>query len=183
MLLGLLRTFAYIIAVITNELAEFVASPKNKAKDELSTFIRFHRVPKDLDRRLRSYYDTLLATRSLLTTIHTPRGYMLEACGSTHGATLGPLRLSTSAALGRLVGLVSLGLKSNRLRELPGTVGELSQLVHLFLTDNELTTLPAELVRCVSLRKIQASSNSIRTVPDDLARMPALEFCRRAAGS
>ena len=57
--------FAYIIAVVTDQLSAYVNDPTNKAMDELTTFIKFHKVPKDIEGRLKTYYASFLSTRSM----------------------------------------------------------------------------------------------------------------------
>ena len=37
--------FAYIIAVVTDQLSSYVNDPTHKAMDDLTTFCRFHKVP------------------------------------------------------------------------------------------------------------------------------------------
>lgn len=106
-----------------------------------------------------------------------------EWIGNLHGLVnlnlmANQLDMFPADALAKLTQLISLGLKSNRIRELPSTIGHCSKLVHLFLTDNLLESLPKELVACTSLRKIQAASNQIAETPAELACMHSLEFCR-----
>ena len=56
--------FAYIIAMVTEELNAYVNDPTNKAMDELATFCAFHHITKkngsglgvDLEHRLKDYY-------------------------------------------------------------------------------------------------------------------------------
>ena len=44
----------------------YVNDPTHKAMDDLNTFIRFHRVDKHLEARLKSYYTQLLSTKSMV---------------------------------------------------------------------------------------------------------------------
>lgn len=62
--------FAYIIAVVTNQLNSVVNDPRALALDNLSVFVRFHGIPhtgpSSLGERLKSYYDKFYASRSMV---------------------------------------------------------------------------------------------------------------------
>jgi len=61
--------FAYIIAVVTDQLQEYINDPRNKAMGELQLFCRFHGVteaPNNLELRLRSYFANYYQNRSMI---------------------------------------------------------------------------------------------------------------------
>eukprot|EP00762_Andalucia_godoyi_P001175 ANDGO_02035.mRNA.1 Leucine-rich repeat protein soc-2 homolog len=75
----------------------------------------------------------------------------------------------------------TLGLRSNRLTQVPMSLGRMDSLVTLFLTDNFITSLPKSIGNLKKLRKLQCSFNALTSLPDELAQCGELEFVRFSA--
>lgn len=62
--------FAYIIAVVTDQLQAYVNDPRGKAIDDLTLFTRFHDIDaqgeESLGKRLTQYFTTYYASRSMV---------------------------------------------------------------------------------------------------------------------
>lgn len=61
---------AYIIAVVTDQLREYVADPFNTAMDNVMKFTRFHAIPREgndsLGERIKEFYTSFYASRSMV---------------------------------------------------------------------------------------------------------------------
>lgn len=62
--------FAYIIAVVTNQLNSYVNDPRARALENLKTFTRFYGIPQagsgSLGERMKTYYQKYYASRSMV---------------------------------------------------------------------------------------------------------------------
>jgi len=87
---------------------------------------------------------------------------------------------SLPAVLGRCPALDTLGLKANRIAEVPA--GALAPTLRwLILTDNHIPSLPDSLLRCTRLQKLMLAGNRLRRLPAGLAALQRLELLRLSA--
>lgn len=75
----------------------------------------------------------------------------------------------------KLHGLITLNLRSNAIREIPGSICDLQNLESLTLAGNSLTSLPDELSCLTNLSELSLGSNKIQEIPASIANLYSLQ--------